>query len=290
MNPTQNDGFGNFGAPAGGFSGGNPQVNGGSIMTGGLAQKSGHKKWWVFLVVILVLAMIGGGVFALWKSGVFGGGTIAGNEKTIDEAFNEFANYLLYGEESTNEVEDFDVLDTYYIDENDGDIEYLDQLLVLFENFRRIANSGDEFKISAIDEEIEFLKEYRSDYVINIDDLFNFYVKDGTEGAKNYIDNIGTLIGDTNYYLNTYFALDSARADALIKEWDYLKNNGCIISGNLDEAYLKGVAGNEDFNKLAVEYGNLDDKYSSFPNTVVVSLKNYCSNINDELRGYDVEE
>lgn len=106
MDPTQNDSFDSFsngqggGVQAGGVSG---VTTGGPIVLNNGGGKS--NKWVWVIVIVLAIVAVGGGVFAVWKSGVFGGGGNSIDQKAVKDAFGKYRNLLINGTEDVGEKE-----------------------------------------------------------------------------------------------------------------------------------------------------------------------------------------
>lgn len=221
MNPLQNDSFGSFsngqggdlgqpgvGANGQGFSAvpmNNGVVTSGPVVSGPVTNSSitsgpvvldsngGRKsrKWVVILIILLLFVVVAGGVFAVWKSG-------AGNDNILDNSFNRFANYVLFGEDSAKELAgEYEGTKTYEIDRvfvlYDGEAKnnFMTFANKLWRNFYESLSSSmrrnDE--IVELKDDFVFLNIYITDNT-NLGDAFVKYLDGGVDEAKKVMNEI----------------------------------------------------------------------------------------------------
>lgn len=243
------------------------------------------RKWLVIVVIVLLLAAVVGGVFALWKSGAFGGGSGSsgsgggGQVSNTQTAFNKYANYLLEGQESTNEITYFNVTDTYYIDENYNNTEYLDRLLSLRNDFVASASANDGLAFSSIDDEVELLKTYSAGSAIDLNTLSERYASGGADAAKTYIKDAYLVSEDESSFITMLHEYDVARNTARVEQWDYFNAMGCIVNGTSDQTCIENTSNGEVYKELVARLDDAETSYESIPRSIIRSLKNSCGNI-----------
>lgn len=243
MNPTQNDDFGSFGTPSGGFGGGNPQVNGGSIVVGGPVQKSGHKKWWAILIVVLLLAAIGGGAFALWKSGVFGGGGTVTTGNSVKVAFNEYANYVLLGRDSKDDVTEEMVEESEPFFESITDIgemnQYLKKVNEKYEKLESVYYSDSGYEDDDLFAIKVYFQEFPSINEIDGEDLLLAYKNTGINVANEMIEEAYYSV-ELGQPLEEYVNTLKDFAEAQLQMYIDMDKAGCL---GTDECYGKTDGG-----------------------------------------------
>ena len=162
----------------------------------------------IILIILLIFTAVGIGAYFLFPNQ---SNNQLQNNAVVDQSFYIYANNLLFGEEKTDPVDDFNVEDPFYIDENYNDTSYLKSLLNDYNNlFAQVESSNNEaFKnlpLSRSKENIEFLIQYSELEPLNDGLILDKYYSEGPEAAKifveeyynvndNYSENIKTLKG-----------------------------------------------------------------------------------------------
>lgn len=220
MDPSYNS-FGSFGS--GGTSGGQPGVIVSApqaVVTS--AQKKKSYRWLIAVVILLLIGVgVGVGVFVLMKGGVVGAG-----ENGFEKSFNIYANFLLYGEDSDKNVDEFNATDTFAIDEKCDDRNYLEKLLVLQE--ASVGEYNDDrpdylidVPFSAMQERIEFLILYSGLNKLDEGTLYDKYESDGADAARAYIEDFYVdTDADGNYLLKLAKEYGEKRSMALVTAWE----------------------------------------------------------------------
>ena len=169
------------------------------------------RKGLVITLIVLVVLAIGAGVgYALWQSGVFGGG---GSE--IKKSFNEYANYLLYGTDSGDDIGEYKGI--YYINYFDNEnINYTDDVeeAELVKNYyvglvEKLDTFSDKVEKGGLDEvDKVFMVKYAEaakayfeamqTYILDEEEIINYYIKSGYDAASMLIDKYyGVLVGSS---------------------------------------------------------------------------------------------
>ncbi len=205
----------------------------------------------LFAVVVLVLAItrtIGGG----------GGGNI----KNTKEAFNRYANYYLYGEDKTDDIEmEYDgendsYFDLYFYDEEkqQENASYLSNLRGYFDDYYKLRynelESGDDedYELLYLEEygkEFSIVFNYHSGAFLNESSIIDAYISGGEENVNELIgktyapyENLGSVNGVDFYSVVTelsrseYELISQYNDDGCISDNRVI--NQCVISNNID--------------------------------------------------------
>ena len=143
----------------------------------------------IILIILLIIAIVGIGAYFLIPSQ--NNTSQSQNNSTLTQAFYTYANRLLFGEEKSEPVSDFDVENFFYIDENFGDTNYLNSLLNDYNNFLAQAESSNNLKdlpIQNIKNQIEFLIQYDELGFIDNNVVLDMYYSEGPEAAKALVE------------------------------------------------------------------------------------------------------
>ena len=232
MNPSYDNAFGSFQQPA-------ISSQGGDVVLSGGGKKS--KKGLIIGIVVVLLLVVGGlAAYMLLgnnnnqKGG--GGSVVTGDTKT---SFNAYVNYVLNGTESNGNI-DLDTIEDkapHFLGlSSDEKGDYVKKAGEKYDSF-----STAYYKSGGSLETVP-MKAYYQDYAslafLGEDDLLKEYLKNGKDGAKEYITNLCSFSGADNYlgiFLQDlreyeYFTLDmGANAD----------HRGCIKDGAIVEGCYK---------------------------------------------------
>lgn len=287
MDPTQNNGFGNQIPANMGYSGA-PMNTGGAGGTGGagtgdiiLAPEKKSKKWWIVGGVVGAVGVI----IVVWlvlSNGLFNGGKIS-----LRKTFNEFANYVLYGEEKDDEIDvELDTSYDYYFNNNMDNTEMYDTVDELFSDFFNLASrslnantEGDLIK--QIGDERELLSFMRVIYPVRrpvIKDVIEKYSSNGREATVSFF----------NDYYDYSTLLDNDYADTFKEDFEYwvetavdlvslYVDNNCLSNGELDDS-CERLVGDGEKDKL------LSDKKSEYLRADAFLAYDYGLSINFVLR------
>lgn len=225
----------------------------------------GKSKGKIILAVIGVIVLIVVIVIAFMYGSSFMG---AQKNSELRVKFNRYANYVLYGEESDEEIDsDLYLNYDYYFSNNDLDDEgrremydRVDELFSAFlEEYEGIDNletiTDDE---GLLEERVESEKQlldfirvvYIKDY-LNSYDVYGMYIFDGREAAlsdaKSYYEFPDM---EDNQYVIDFVEDYDYWVDNTIKMLDLYNNNGCIYENTIDHGCMNGKS-DEVLNELS---------------------------------------
>lgn len=167
-----------------------------------------------------------------------------GNKKVeVDGSgvFERYANYLLYGEDKTTTLNEFDPNETFYIDENYANPEYMDTLKNLFASFYNSTQKDEDLKyisLSMSEERLDFLVEYSKFSFLNTENVIDMYKLNGKEKAaesiKNYysVDSDDEASNGSNVFMRMIKELD---AEELTIFLTYYSDNNNSDLARLDD-------------------------------------------------------
>ena len=226
-------------------------VDSGDIMLAGVEEKK-SKKWIVVLVVVMIAIILA-------VVGVVAGMNMGGGKKVVSgdvrSAFNRYANYFLYGEDKTDDVEaepeDFE--ESYFAKNisSDGYREYLETLkqnyTVFYDTYKPTIPEEDTYNLNYLDEynkKFILTTTYYSGVMVLQGDILRAYIDGGEGAAKTMIEEtlapykeVGELFGENYYYLA------SERAKLNLEYIMAYEAAGCLVDGAIDYncAVEKGV-------------------------------------------------
>lgn len=268
---------GNFGQ----FGVGNAGSAGGSVMSGmpvygtgmmEIPQAAGGRKirkWVVVTVIAMVFVLVAVGVFVVWKNNEAG---------EAEKVFNRYANYLLYGEEKSNDISlQYDrnlvfALDCEEISDEECK-EFFARSKELLNDFLDLENNVLEESRS---EDLNYLKQTFDDYYTNImvgvlseDEITRYYEANGYDETLKKIET----------FYRPY--LDSADA-ATVSYGAYKIEEGKLTIDLLEQLNLKSCSEGEVCDAVADEE-LIERELDLSKNTY---MKNYMSyKRNDLIKG-----
>ena len=196
------------------------------------------KKWLFVVIVIILLAGIGVGVYFLIPKG--GNGTIS--QKTKD-LFYTFANYALYGEDKKEPLEgEYEYGSRYYYGTLMSDSDRESYLKTAKEKYDAFKKSYESDKVEN-EELTKKIQDYESDLdlyyymnkypVVLASVLFDYYAKNGKKATEDSISSYIAGYNESSFELTRAFGSDykSMTLEALIK-YEALVSRGCIILGS----------------------------------------------------------
>lgn len=201
-------------------------------------EKKSHKK---LIFILVVAALVVGGLFAalFLASNSSNNVNVSNDAKT---AFNKYANYLLYGEDSeTTLEEEYDEDSIYKIDEMRNEnaqvvTNYFKTANELLTNFESLVNG------SANSDFIKVVNSYRADFelvrltfnkeYITEEDLVNEVLNNNLEDAKTWITNKYASLAKSGYENVRKYAEAEIHYYQLYAEYlENLKAKGCFDDG-----------------------------------------------------------
>lgn len=202
-------------------------------------KKSGGKLKWVVSAIVGALILAGVGVGVWW--GMTNNQVDENNitATSVVDSFNEYANYLLFGEKKDVAIKEFNTSDTFAIDREYKNETYLTELLGLQNQFEEKILSGEfdfalNIPFSAMRERIEFLIYSSKMDVIDENDLYNEYYDNGETGAVHYVENFYSVDdSEKNYLVDLLEKYDIKESIARINFWSTGE-----VSNDLGEAEI----------------------------------------------------
>ena len=309
MNPSDNNSFGMQNIPDGQVSGGQavpamqatqPKDTGDIV----LAASGKKAKKWPFVVLGLVVfaALAAMGAWMMTRGG--------GEEETIRGKFNVYANYILYGEESNNELTStYDAENSYKIEDilNDSGIEeqrsYFAKVTEYWKNFvddyNTSTDTGDADNLEYVVDtyinlsvkNLEFLTQYVNLEKLSAEMIMTMYLANGKEYVENYIaQQYKNFIDSENSLMQEYAGYEMEYLQITIDQMEMLENAGCVTNGTIDD---------ECANSDSVGFG--DEYWATHENPLYLlryeknminssanAIVQYCFVISDELKNMTV--
>lgn len=245
------------------------------------AKKS--KKWPIVVAVFTVLVLFIS--LSIW---IFTGANIVGNDTKVKELYNQYANYILFGETSTNGIGDFDPNDTFFIDENYENEEFLTNAQNLFNEFyEKFADSNltetTVVSIQSTKEHYEFLAQKLN--VTSIDEeFFQIYLESGKDAAIEYINNFYDFSDGESYLIELFKNLNKEYALAELFEWEIYDNAGCRADAQYDPVCIAEIP-YDVLTGPATQLGELESSINGLATSSVDWIKDQCLEINLSLEG-----
>ena len=250
MNPSQNDAFGSLsngqggGVQAGGISGGVNNDSGGkvysqmpigSVSTGGpIVIKNGSEKksklWVVVPVVILLFVVVIGVIIAVSKN--------KNNENDVMDNFNKMANFILYGENKSDDIGEYNKSKNYYFSDEatiyGNNKQYFEEVENYYKDFMR--DISDKYSAASdLGDIISFFSAYSKFNVPTVDVLSEGYNKNGTGIFDEYLVKKNQIFDYSNKISSEYMVL----FDSFLNESLFLFESGSDNLAPLSFAYRR---------------------------------------------------
>ncbi|MCR5700031.1 MAG: hypothetical protein K6G49_01180 [Candidatus Saccharibacteria bacterium] len=235
--------------------------------------KKSRKGVVILIILVVILALVGGGI-ALWQSGVLGGGGNGISQEQLadlENKYNSYTNYVVYGDETINrpEMEFIEEAAPYFEVSNGESPEvYLERTEFLYAEFR------DDYLKSGIKDKIDLtpLETYFLDYVkvrpIDNEEILKIYLKNKQQGAKKVIDERVVSANESlSQYISAVKKYYSSYLDLLAK----IDAAGCIRGGEVvTNCY---VVGENDEQQLDAALTEVADEVNGLKNSALDTLK-----------------
>lgn len=233
----------------------------GDITTGGVPQKS--KKLLVVAAAIVLIIIMAGALTCLVFQQKNNSSTepIATLATNYREAFNEYVNYIFYGEDSINNITESINSTTYYAiwsAADNKDINFFNKaknLLEIFENWQgRPRDELLDLLIDKYSDTFDFYYLYSIEPTVPSNFIEKLYINDGKNTAAEYIEERYKAFKESSKLAQDY-ASNQKEVDLLILEKiDIAHTNGCLEDNSLNQECLNAL--NIDFpeqRKIATE-------------------------------------
>lgn len=273
MDSSQNNPFGSFSSGGAGPSGFSAPVSSGAgddiILSGTTPKKSNMKL--IIGIVVGVILLIGAVAGFLMMQGKKGG---SGASETSKEEFNRYANYLLYGEESSVELKGQDGAEdtakVFSILDEDSKvmIPYGEKMKTYWGDFY---GGIDQFELDngvtrdAYNERVGFVADYfRNSLKIDTTKIINLMKTEKFEQVSQEVKNYFALFDKYNFdEAKEYVEKGSNYYNGLISLMQSAKNMGCDLSSESsettttcdEEALLNS---NESYKDMDKNYAEMD--------------------------------
>ena len=241
--------------------------------------KKGGKKWiFVVLGVVVVVALVALGVWMMTRGG--------GEERTTaQKEFNEYANYILYEEDSTNSVDEFETAAWYAIDENADNVVFLEEALSRYNSFYSIAsNELSKYEGAGLMQTLydyDFLLKYSELTFLDSGALLNVYIDSGEQSALEYLNNLyATYVSEdeANNLISAFGSYEIAYGENLIAYWNVYKANGCMVDDGFSVECIENLP-MDTIRDVAAEIGATESTINAMYDNAIMDIKTNCNNI-----------
>ena len=285
MGPSYNDSFGSFSSGGGGLSSGDS----GGIFSGKSDKRSNveqnsfdnqdivltptpvnerksSKKWAIVLLAVLAVAAIGLGIWWLISRGNLGGSSLS-----LPASFNKYANYLLYGKDSTEKIGRYDGANfLYYFDGKNIDFVSDDsELAELKDYYKKLTDDLSVFEEKASKSNLEASVESDvEEYVENAEDYFTlrqtffpdelsirmYYLDNAYDGTVEMIkQQYGGFVDSDHFVLSNMGDYLEELSLYYLNEYVAYKDNGCTNELDVDYNCQREVSFEYDKSKNELE-------------------------------------
>jgi len=252
------------------------------------------RKGLVFLILVFVLVLGGGGYLYFSSSFRYSG--------DIRESFNKYANFLLYGKESTEDMNaEYSFTEDYYVIQQINDRDHFADFISKSNSLRDAVNKHIETLESNKNNDIivqwnilikksQFVEVYYAKDFLGYSSIESYYVENGAEKTKEFVVNYYTNNYKENDYLNSLIDYNTQRGNAVVERLEIFNSLGCISKVE-DLACFEQRANDEQkasadalyatFRENNVEYLKYESFYDDFIASIFV--------LNDILNGGENE-
>lgn len=262
------------------------------VLGGGAPEKKSRKGLIILIVLIVLLALVGGGYY-LWQSGTSGDGSQQAQTTNVQEKYNSYVNYVLWGEESTEKpiIEDIDQLRPYFEtlknDEIDAYLEKANTKYAEFENGYSGYNSQNKVNIISLK---VFFQDYAQMRAITSEQLLKMYLDKGFEETKNFVQD-KCQISDNNTTDGMRREKNAIKdySDAFLNIVAKIDKAGCIRDGEIKPGCYKVV--DNDEKELLDKASTVDSAEKEIRTSAMDALKSlYTEFYGDSENGGTNEE
>ena len=220
----------------------------GDVVLGGVEPKKSKRGLIVVIVLCLMISVVGLVAYVFNRNTNRDTGsvqTLAGNYR---EAFNEYANYILYGKDSLNDIENSYQPDVFYAiwqaaDEKDE--AFFDKSKVLFGNItnqlQKQENSIDFIAFNDYANTFDFYYLYNTVPKISSADILEKYLQNGKEAVSEYINSSYEAFEESSDLAQSY-GRGQKEIDLLtLDQIDIAHANGCIENGAINQSCFNSL-------------------------------------------------
>ena len=228
------------------------------IVIGGVEPKKSKKPMIIALALVGVLAVV---AIVLGVVMMSGGGKGGGSVDSLKTAFNKYANYALYGVESTEDIDgDVEAMLDYAFVEGRNDEFSMEKMKELFVEFKELVENSE-----LEDEDLKdtvgynwgnllFLELTREVKPYTNDQLLKMLLADGYTVAVNKVDSYYDKYEQSESVRARNYAEAKEKRDKIVLyRYNEYSKNGCIKDGVIDEVCASGVAFGEEYGDEAMK-------------------------------------
>lgn len=258
------------------------------------AEKNNGK--WRIVVVFLAVAILA--LLLVWVCIWCKNVSECGNSEEMNDSFNKFANYLLYGEDKNDAVtisydENKDIY-FYRMLELGSDAEpYLTRLFELYQHFYEALPSSisdDDYYGNVFEQygnKLRFLMVFYKNGMLTRPMLMEYFVRDGEMGANEYVDNFyAAYEGIPDIYSVSYYNEGVSWGRNTLRLLAYYDSAGCIVGQVID---YECASGSDTVDTDAI-YANISSSYDAMTIVLDGSKNDMYDSLFDLVAAVNVEE
>ncbi len=218
--------------------------------------KKSKKGLIIGLIVFVIILITVGTIFVVSYIQSQSGANIHKDSVAIQNKFNKYANYVLYGEDSVEQIQDFKAENVYAIDENINNNSFLKNANNLYSAFLEdFIGSDYDGKVStsllSTNEYYNFLI-WKNDFSeIDKTELLQIYMDKGLGVAKDYIKNYYNDVDHSNSLVELFAKYDSEYAIYMVEEWAIYDEKGCRQDKSYDTTCIMNITNDEKIQNFA---------------------------------------
>ena len=210
---------------------------------------------------------------------------------SYQEAFNRYANWMISGEDSTEEPANIDEYGPYYYAYamfGQSDIDYVKTAKDYYNTFYSAFGNSElasyinlSSTVEASNDNLTFYLSYLENYNFSDDDLLEKYLGAGSE-LKNELNGIYDVLAEQGDSASDFVEFARARGDIIVDWFDLLNSNNCIIDEAIDytcqSKLLNSSAPAKEMNqKLNTLKTSMDRSISVITNQLILSVSTIYS-------------
>lgn len=230
--------------------------NMGDIILSDTPPQKSKKGLIIGLIVFVIILITVGTIFVVSYIQSQSGANIHKDSVAIQNKFNKYANYVLYGEDSVEQIQDFKAENVYAIDENINNNSFLKNADNLYSAFLEdFIGSDYDGKVStsllSTNEYYNFLI-WKNDFSeIDKTELLQIYMDKGLGVAKDYIKNYYNDVDHSNSLVELFAKYDSEYAIYMVEEWAIYDEKGCRQDKSYDTTCIMNITNDEKIQNFA---------------------------------------
>ena len=285
MGPAQNGFSSNSASFPHAYSAG-PIVSGGD---GAVSRPDAGKKkrtWAIIAGVGFLILAVALAVVAVVING--GRREVSGN---IRETFNRYANYVLYGNDSMEDVADYDEEKSTVLEAKITDSNYLNEAVDLYTAFyNKTADETTEaisgIELGNVNDWYGYLIGRQNIKIMDMMEMFKVFLNDGVNAAREYANGFYNEESD-NYLIQLEQSYRVTRVNDQLRLWEIYRDAGCYSSGKVEQICIEEVS-NDATADLLKSLGRMDEEISEMPSSIARNIVNQCISLVKAFNGEGV--